>query len=235
MLTQYLSQTRQLLQNPAAAEALYTTADLTSYVNRGRLQLAGETECVRSYGTLALTYNTQSYPFSSISVDAGIAGVFSIRGATVSAGPGQAWMAPRAFPYFQLYFLNNPVPKLGRPKQYSQYGQGETGTIYVAPVPDNAYSARVDAICVPAALVDDTTVEAIPFPYTDAVPYYAAYLAFLSAQRATDADRLWQQYQTFASRGRQMSNGPVNPMQYPQGHNPVRANQLGMQVQGGQG
>ena len=67
--------------------------------------------------------------------------------------------------------------------------------------------------------------------YADAVPYYAAYLAFLSAQRAADADRMWQQYQTFAARARQMSNGPVNPTQYPQGGNPVMNNQLGNQPQ----
>ena len=119
------------------------------------------------------------------------------------------------------------------PYEYSQYKQGEAGTLYFAPVPDQPYVANVDAVCVPSPLVDDTTVEVIPGPFSDAVPYYAAYLAFLSAQRATDADRMWKEYQKFAARGRQISNGSVNPQQYVQSQNPVMANQLGMQRQAG--
>jgi hypothetical protein len=94
---------------------------------------------------------------------------------------------------------------------------------------------NVDCVCYPAALTTDTDPEAIPYPYTDSVPYYAAYLAYLSSQRAADADRMWQQYQLFSSRARQISNGSVNPGQYPQSGSPVRANQLGVQPQQGGG
>lgn len=228
MLTLYQTQTAQLLQNPAATTALYAESDITSYINRARAQLAGETECVRVYGTLQLTYNVIPYSFSSIVTPTGVAGVFNVRGVTVNIASGQVWLAPRPFPYFQLYYLNNPVPALGRPFEYSQFGQGENGTLYIAPVPDFNYVANVDAVCVPEPLTDDETPEVIPSPYTDAVPYYAAYLAFLSSQRAADADRMWQEYQKFARRGRQISNGSVNPEQYPQGTNPVMANQLGV-------
>lgn len=233
VLALYQTQTTQLLQNPAATSSLYATSDITSYINRARVQLAGETNCVRSYATLALTYGTQSYAFSSVAVPTGVAGVFNVRGVTVNLASGQRWLAPRPFPYFQLYYLNNPVPQLGLPTVYSQFGQGESGTLYLNPAPDYGYTANVDAVCVPAALVDDTTVEVIPAPFTEAVPYYAAYLAFLSSQRAADADRMWREYQKFASRGRQISNGEVNPGQYVQQPDPTRANKLGVQAQQG--
>lgn len=234
MLTQYLTQTAQLLQNPAATSVLYSTSDLTSYINRARGQIAGETECIRAYGTLALSYGMGTAPFSSIATGlTGVSGVFNVRGAAVSVASGQRWLHPRPFPYFQTYFLNNPVPNVDTPTAYSQFGQGTSGSLYFNPVPDYPYTINLDCVCLPSPLVDDTSPEAIPFPYTDAVPYYAAYLAFMSAQRASDAERLWQQYQMFASRARQMSNGQVNPQQYPRSVNPVRVGQIGAQAQGG--
>ena len=236
MLTLYQTQTAQLLQNPAASTALYATADLTTYINRARLQLAAETECVRAYGTITLTPGTVSYSFTSIATgNAGVQGVFTVRGVTLGVALGQAWMSPRPFPYFQLYYLSNPVPPHGQPKTYSQFGQGVSGTVYLYPAPDQAYTLNVDCVCEPIPLVNDTTVEAIPYPYQEAVPYYAAYLAFLSSQRAADADRMWQEYQKFAMRARQFSNGGVNPNQYPQQPNQMRAGQLGVSQQPQQG
>ena len=231
MLAAYLLRTTQLLQNPPASASLYAPSDLTSYINTARGQIAGESECVRVMGTLALTAGTQVYPLSSVSVSgtAGVAGVLNVRGANVSVASGQAWLHPRPFPYFQTYYLNNPVPQQGMTKQYSQFGQGAGGSLYVNPVPDQAYTLNLDCVCYPIALVDDTTAEAIPYPWTDCVPYYAAFLALMSAQRTGDADHMWQQFQTFMQRARQMANPSVNPMQAAQSGNPTRSGQLGMQ------
>lgn len=233
MLTAYLTRTQQLLQNPPASTQLYPTSDLTAFINSARGQLAGETECVRVYATLALAAAARSAAFTSASFGSttGISGIFALRGATISLASGQVWLRPRPFPWFQLYHLNNPIPPSGIPTVYSQFGQGVSGSIYVDPLPDQAYTLNLDAVCQPVNLGDDTTPEAIPYPYTDAVPYYAAYLALTSAQRTSDAHEMWQQYQTFASRARSMSNSAVNPGQYPQSGNPVRAGQLGIQAQ----
>ena len=155
MLNSYLTQTTRLLQNPAVPNLeLYNTVDLTAYINTARGQIAGEGECIRVYGTLVLTGGTQVYPFASISVDPtstlGIAGVFNVRGANISVGVGQVWMRPRPFPYFQLYFLNNPVPTTGRPKEYSQFGQGANGSLYFNQAPDAPYTVSADCVCIPA-------------------------------------------------------------------------------------
>jgi hypothetical protein len=75
---------------------------------------------------------------------------------------------------------------------FSQYGQGVNGSFYIQPVPDQAYPAEFDCLLIPADLVDDTSVELIPYPWTDAVPFYASWLALLAngdPARSTLADR----------------------------------------------
>ncbi len=234
-LTSYLTQTRSLLQNPPGPSNLYTTADLTRYINLARGQLAGEHKCIRKLGTLALTLGTQAYDFADIdtgvSATTGIGGVFNVRQANVVVADGAAYVASRAWAYFMQYHLNQVVPPEGQPSTWSQYGQGETGSLYVAPIPDDAFTMNLDCVCVPIPLVDDTTVEAIPFPFTDAIQFLAAYWAFMSSQRQTDAQAMYQRYQEFANRARAMSNPEVLGYQYSEAVDVTTPNKLG---QGGQ-
>ena len=234
MLTTYLTETNRLLQNPAATSALYSTSDLTAYINIARGQIAGESESIRVYAPMALLPSQQVYPFSAITLTGtpGVSGVFNVRGLTIGIASGQSWLRPRSFPYFQLYFLNNPETEVAAPIEYAQYGQGATGSLYFNPTPDQDYTAYLDCVCFPIPLVDDTTVEALPYPWTDCVPYFAAYMALMSAQRAPDADHMFQLYQTFAGRARQMSNSSVVPNQASQSGNPTRAGQLGVSQKG---
>jgi hypothetical protein len=65
--------------------------------------------------------------------------------------------------------------------------------------------------------VNDTTAEAIPYLWTDAVPYFAAYLALLSSQtgaRTADADKMMQRYTEFVERAKRAATGDVLPWQY---------------------
>jgi hypothetical protein len=74
------------------------------------------------------------------------------------------------------------VPTFG-----SLFGRGAEGSLYLYPVPSQAYQLEVDCSCLPQDLVDDQSVEAIPDPWTDAVPYYAAHLAMLELQSFNNA------------------------------------------------
>lgn len=136
--------------------------------------------------------------------------------------------------------MNNPVPVQSAPTEWSQYGQGaapktglqaQGGSIYVDPVPDSAYTFQLDCVCYPIDLVDDTTAEAIPYLWTDAVAYFAAYLALLSAQsqaRQADANRMFERYTEFVNRARRFSTPSVLNTSYAQNPSPTRVNQLGM-------
>ena len=233
MLTAYLAATNNLLQTPASPVPLYSQSLLTTFINTARGQLAGDAECIRFQATLPLNIGQQVYDFSSIDVSArpDIQGIINIRTIWIQVGAGQSWIRPRGFEWFSLYELNNVNPTPNQPKVWSQYAPGETGSFYVSPIPDVGYTATLDCVCLPIPLVDDTTPEAIPYLWTDAVPYFAAYYGLLSSQSATrqaDADRMMQRYEKFRDNARRYTTPGVLPMQHPQNPDPFLANRLGV-------
>ncbi len=153
---------------------------------------------------------------------------------------GQRKLTPRPWEWFQQYKLNNVVPPSGPPVTWAQYGQGAaapasgssgTGTFYVDPIPDTSYTLTCDCVCYPVPLVDDSTPELIPYLWTDAVPFFAAYYALMSAQltaRQADAERMFGHYQTFLQRARTLSNPSVLRWQYQQASDPPQANKIGI-------
>ena len=251
MLTQYLAQTGLLLQNPSAPTTLYTTANLTSFINIARGQLAGEAECCRYLGTLTTTIGQRAYNFSSISTGTasvtGVQGALHVNSIRYALGDGYQRLQPEQWAWFELYALNNPVPTNGPPAYWSQYGQGGAGTgsitgigsgtlisgsFYLDPPPDLAYVLTLDCVCYPQALAADTDVEAIPYLWTDAVPYFAAYLALLSSQtnqRMADAQRYFEMYKMFVDRARQAANSSITRYIYEQASDPTQINKLGIQ------
>lgn len=217
MLNLYLSQTQMLLANPAAPSLLYSTNDLTTYINTARTQLAGESGCIRAIGTLSVTSVTNSYQFASITnLPASVQGVYQIRQMACVAGSGAVYMGSRSYPWAQLYWLNNAAPVAGQPAEWAQYGNGVTGSLIVNPIPDASYILNPDVTCYPVLLALDTTPEAIPYPFTDCVSYLAAYYALMSSQRQQDADKMYGRYQEFLNRARKISVPNVLPMQYDQ-------------------
>jgi hypothetical protein len=248
VLTAYRTQTRNLLQSPSSASTLlYADADLDTWINIARGQLAGEGECIRVIGTVSTTIGQRAYNFSALNLGAGngVQGAIHVRRITYVIGGGEQWIAPRPWPWFEYYGLNNVVPTPGPPTSWSQYGQGSAGTgtgsgssgsFYLDPPPDVVYALNCDCVCYPAVLVDDTTVEAIPYLWTDAVPYYAAYLAFLSSQtsaRQADAERMFNHYETFVERARKAANTSVLRWQYEQSSDIAQAAKFGVQAGGG--
>lgn len=237
MLATYLTQTRQLLQTPEAPESLYTDSSLTSFINTARSQVAGEGECIRSpMGLLPVTAGLRSYDFSAIGLSnasvssvSGIAGVINVRQALVAMGDGYQKLTPRGWEWFTQYHLNTPIPSSGTMTTWSQLGQGNNGTLWFDAIPDADGSVLTDTVWYPINLVDDNTVEAIPAYWTQAVPYFAAYVTLLGAQNAdrqTDAMRLLQLYTEFVNRARQFATPSVLPMQSPQAPDPMAANRL---------
>jgi hypothetical protein len=241
MLTSYENQTEQLLQNPAAPATLYPTAVLDTYINTARVQVAGESGCIRYMATAAITTgNRGPYAFSGFNTGTssanGIQGVLNARAMWYQSGSGQVWITPRSFDWFSIYDLNTTAPASGPPQEWAQYGQGVNGTVYVNQDPDQNYTLNVDAICYPIPLASDSTVEAIPPLWQTAVPYFAAYLALLAAQtgaRVQDAQKMLQLYELFTARARKFANPEVMPLQYDQAVPQVQAAQYGGQGKAG--
>jgi hypothetical protein len=255
LLNAYLTATQRLLQNPAAPTSLYATADLTSYINTARGQLAGETEACRALGTLQTVIGQRNYNFSSITLPSGVGlqGVLNVRQMLYAVASGYQWFRPRPWAYFWLYFMNNPVPSPGPPQRWSQLGQGSAGTgsitgigtgtmssgsFYIDPPPDIVYTLTIDCSCYPIALAADTDVEALPYLFTDAVPYFASYLALLSSQtsaRMEDAQKMFDLYKMFVDRANQASAPSVNRYLYERQTDPTMINKLGVTSKAGGG
>jgi len=245
-LAAYRTRVSQLLQNPAAPTALYSTSILDGYINQARGQVAAEAECCRIIGTLSTVAGQRSYNFYEIdigvSADTGCTGIINVRSVLYNIASGQQWVTPRAWDWFTLYCLNNVVPQNGLPETWAQYRQGAgasqqtmsnaSGSIYLDPPPDLVYTLNCDCTCYPLDLADDTTAEAIPYLWTDAVAYFAAYLALLSAQtsvRMNDAQRMLQLYGEFMARARQFSNPSTLRYMYQQAQDTTQVNKLGLQ------
>lgn len=254
MLTQYQNLTAQLLQNPPAPVGLYSTANLTNYINIARGQVAGEGECIRSIGAIVTVIGQRSYNFSSINFGAssattGIQGAINVRRVQYAVGSGQKWVKGKSWEWFDFQRYNNPVPPSGPPTEWAQYGQGSaglgaitgigtgtqsSGSLFIDPLPDLAYSLACDCVCYPIALAADTDVEAIPYLWSDAVPYFAAYMALMSAQataRLEQAKQLYALYEQFMARARNAATPGLNRYAYPQSGDPFRAGRLGVEPQ----
>lgn len=251
MLNAYLAATQNLLQNPAAPSSLYSAANLTTYINTARGQLAGEAECIRFLATIPTIIGTSVYNFSSLNTGVaatnGIEGAINIRAIWYGIGSGKKWVAPKAWEWFGQYHLNNPVPLSGVPRVWAQYGQGSAGTatgtgasgsFYIDPIPDQVYTLYCDCVCYPQALAVDGDVEAIPYLWTDAVSFFAAYYALLSAQtnaRMADAERYFNAYTKFVERARIAANPSPNRWMYSQAGDPAQAPKMQVRAGGGLG
>lgn len=154
------------------------------------------------------TLNTLAALTSGVSM---VLGIFSI---AVLWGATRIVLQPMIWSEFQAYMRYWSISPQNYPCYWSQYAQGVAGTIYLYPVPSQQLSMDVDTYCLPVDLADDTTAEAIPSPWTDAVPYYAAYLAYDNSQRREDSARMFKDYERFMKRARAMSEPPFAPNIY---------------------
>ncbi len=258
MLAAFLTQTRSLLQLPGSAStSLYSDSDLTRWINIARGQVAGEGAGIRLHASLSTVAGQDNYLFSALNTGApatnGIQGVIRIDSMSCVAGNGQVWMTPRPWPWFSLYNRNNPVPQQGTPTEWSQYGQGaappastapavgsvQGGSFYVSLTPDDIYQLNANCVCYPIPLVDDITAEALPYFWTDAVPFFAAYFALMSAQtnaRMADAAQMYKgHYSEFMERARKQSNPETNNWIYQQAGDPAQGPKMGISKGGAGG
>jgi len=232
----YMQEVERLLHD--LKQEIVNPANIILFINNARGQVAGESECIRTIGTISSVVGQRVYNFSSLNIGTpsttGVQGIINVRRINYSVADGQKWIAPKAWEWFDFYFLNNPTPQNGVPITWAQYGQGAgvtgaaTGSFYLDPPPDAIYTLSCDCVCYPQDLVDDTTVEAIPFLWTNAVAYYAAYLAYLNIQKADMAKSMFEQYKVFIQRARQAANPSLNRFMYSQSVDPSRLSKFGL-------
>lgn len=194
-LTDYTTKTRRLLRDANAT--FYTAADLLDAINEGRKQVAIDTACLRVLDTVSLTVALgETYQLSTYS-SKGVRAI-DLLGITVIWGQTRIplfWMAFTEFQARMRVWVSNSQ----RPQVWSNFGTGPSTKVYVQPLPDQTYSSLWDIVYIAADLVDDTTVDELVWPFTDAVPYYVASTLKYKEQNFGEAALYHEQYKSKAA------------------------------------
>lgn len=147
-------------------------------------------------GINLLNQGQEVYAFSNINLTAnpGCASVYFVRGMSIIYSGYRYSLEMLAFSRYQTYRAY-PYQYQYTPAIFSQFGQGVNGNLYVYPLPSQALQAEFDCQCIPSDLTDDQSFEAIPQPWTDAVPYMAAHLALIELQNYNAARFMFDLYE----------------------------------------
>lgn len=142
------------------------------------------------------------YPFSQIPLAnfPGVDGIYNVRSISVLFSNWRYTALRFDFQSYQNYIRRYPTKFEYVPEVCAQYGQGKQGSIYSYPVSNAAYQWEWDCICSPRDLITDDSPEAIPEPWTDAVPFLASYYAMLELANFNGAKFYLDTYDNFTSR-----------------------------------
>jgi hypothetical protein len=172
-------------------------------------------------GANMMVINQEVYSFASrnpiAQLTAGVAGIQGVLAIAASWGSTRPALKRRSWDSFQAKWRAWAAGWINNPIVWAQYQQGANGSIYLAPIPANNFNMEWDTYCFPLPLTNDTDPEAIPYPWTDAVPYYAAYRALFNAQRYPDAAAMYAEYQKYLLMARKNSEPPYIPDPYDDG------------------
>lgn len=151
------------------------------------------------------------YAFSSVNLSMfpGVASIYNVRSVSILFSNSRYSLPMYPFSIYQSQIRQWPLGYQYVPTMCSQFGQGANGSIYFYPLPSQTYQMDWDCLCLPQDLTTDLSVEAIPDPWTDAIPYMVASLAMAEIQNmnasifyASLYDQFAQRYSNYARIGR---------------------------------
>lgn len=186
LLSDYLTQVRRLVHDSTGN--YWPDAELIDYINAARFRVVADTGCNRVLQTLNVTQAQETYAYSVLPSGVSTIDVLNI---TLLWGSMRVPMTYMSYTEFNLKMRAWQAFQ-SRPIAFTIYGGS---TIYVGPIPDQTYVTEVDTVVAPAVLVNFTDQDAIAFPYTEPVPYYAAYMAKEKAQAMEEANRFMSTYE----------------------------------------
>lgn len=137
-----------------------------------------------------LAQGQEQYPFSDIYLGdwPGVDCVHMIMGVSVIYTNYRYSLPMYAFSVYQAMIRQYPYQYQYVPSFASQQGQGAGGVFFFFPLPSQIYQIEFDCFCLPQDMrLDNSIPEAIPQPWTDAVPYMAAQLGFQELQNLNAA------------------------------------------------
>jgi len=171
---------------------------------------ASITDSTGSGASISLTVSTPNvlvahqevYPFSDVNLDAfpGVESIYMIKSISILYSNYRYSLPCYSFSDYQAKLRRYPVGYSWVPTCCSQFGQGVNGSFYVYPIPSQTYQYELDCFCIPSDLTTNLSDEALPLPWTEAVPYMAAYLCYLELQNYNAAKFYLDQFDMFVNR-----------------------------------
>ena len=136
------------------------------------------------------------YAFSAVDLSefSGVESFHMVRSVSIIFNNLRFSLARYSFSEYQARFRSYPQQYLYVPSLYSQFGQGNSGSLYLYPIPSQAYQIEWDCSCLPQDLVAENSPEALPDPWRDSVKYMAAYFMYLELQNLNYAEYYKKQY-----------------------------------------
>lgn len=218
MLAQYVDEVQGHLNDTQGQ--FFTVPRLTNFINRSRRRIAAVSGCVRVIPPGVQTKpNREIYPFSewnalvqqvcpqaqsilacrSLAVGIGGSWQESADGIwSVTNGSWKPLWKRLVWTDFQArlrIYGGTFMGTISQPGWYAQYGEGPAAALYLAPIPTIYAPMEVDLTIIPQPLLTDDDIEPIPYPWVDAVSYWAAMLALMQQQRLQDAQQLAELFQ----------------------------------------
>ena len=146
------------------------------------------------------TAGQEMYPFAFANQTAnaqnqGTAGVIDVNNVAVSWGgalrPVQNWMP---WQDLQAYARSYNVGVFSYPFCWATSGQGANNRVWLWPAPSTSSEMEWDCSLRPSPIYSNDDYEALPYPFTKPVKFYAAHLAFLASFRNGQAQDMKEQY-----------------------------------------
>lgn len=142
------------------------------------------------------------YPFSGIDLSPfpGVGSIFMVQSVSLIFANYRYSLPQYSFSDYQAWIRQYPFQYQYVPAVCSQFGQGVDGSIYTYPIASQTYQMEWDCFCMPQELTTDEGFEALPQPWTDLVPYFAAHLAFMEMQNRNASRDMFELYLNMLAR-----------------------------------
>lgn len=184
---EYITVARRLLHDPDAKYWTDTTTVL-AWAREAIQERDRATACRRELITKALVAGTDLYTFAGLSNER----VFDVINIYLLNGDTRIRLDQMSFTK-----LNETVRRSAtmrrQPFGWTRYG---AASVYLAPIPDIVYTTYWDCCTFAADDLGADTDDDIPYPYTQPVAYYIAYLAKTNEREYDEADEFLNRFNT---------------------------------------
>ena len=183
-LADFRTDLRYLLHD--LSDSIWSLAIKDSFLNKALQRRDLDTGANRTLVTFALTAGTDTYTFTTL----GNTSVFDVVGIALIYSGTRIVLDQRS--YTELTAGRRPFTTYrGLPEAFCRYGPA---SVIFAPSPSIAYSTEWDCCVFSPPMIAASDTDPLPYPWTQPIPYYAAYLAKLNEGQGDEAAEFFRQY-----------------------------------------